>query len=126
MLLFEFEEEFPTVKTYTVDELAQQHGVDVKAIRQQLAKGIKVEKEHTTTVSQAKDIALDHIAEHPDYYDRLSDANLEEEVVDFPDRKKDVTMDKLRSKSSYYNKSGSPTDKHPDLRPKPRRLKSVK
>lgn len=33
--------------------------------------GIEVEKEHTSNVSLAKEIALDHLNELPDYYTRL-------------------------------------------------------
>jgi len=64
-------EQFPSVKTLTVGAIAYKHNVTVKSIRQQLTKGIRVEKEHTTDARVAKEIALDHIAEYPDYYDRL-------------------------------------------------------
>ena len=37
----------------------------------ELAMGIKVEKEHTDNPVLAKRIALDHLAEIPDYYTRL-------------------------------------------------------
>lgn len=37
----------------------------------ELAKGVKVEKEHTTNAHLAKRIALDHLAEMPDYYTKL-------------------------------------------------------
>jgi len=42
----------------------------------QLKKGIEVEKEHTTNEEIAKKIALDHLAEHPDYYTKLLAAGL--------------------------------------------------
>lgn len=42
----------------------------------QLEKGIKVELEHTNNREIAKEIAMDHLAEIPDYYDRLE--NMEE------------------------------------------------
>ena len=74
MRLNEFEEKFPSVKTPTVGAIAHKHNVTVKSIRQQLTKGIKVELEHTTDKSVAKEIALDHLAEFPDYYDRLETA----------------------------------------------------
>lgn len=69
--LLEGEEKFPSVKTYSVEELAKKHGVYVGAIRGQLSKGIKVELEHTTDPDVAREIALDHIAEMPFYYNRL-------------------------------------------------------
>lgn len=40
----------------------------------QLKKGIKVELEHTTDEKVAEEIALDHLDEFPDYYDRLEQA----------------------------------------------------
>ena len=40
-------------------------------LKKQLEKGIKVEMEHTNNKSKAKEIAMDHLSEKPDYYDRL-------------------------------------------------------
>jgi hypothetical protein len=37
----------------------------------QLAMGVKIEQEHTSDPEKAKVIALDHLAEIPDYYTRL-------------------------------------------------------
>lgn len=59
--------------TLSVDELALTHNVSVNQIKAQLQKGIKAEKEHTSDAVIAREIALDHLAEMPDYYDRLSD-----------------------------------------------------
>jgi len=39
----------------------------------ELAKGIKVEQEHTTNEFLAERIALDHLAEMPDYYTKLNE-----------------------------------------------------
>ena len=39
---------------------------------EQLAKGIKVEYEHTNDKEIAKEIAKDHLAEDPDYYIKLA------------------------------------------------------
>ncbi len=58
-------------KTLTVRSLAKLHKVSVEQIERQLAKGIKVEKEHTSKDEVAEEIALDHLKEYPDYYDRL-------------------------------------------------------
>jgi len=41
------------------------------ADKEELQKGIKVEMEHTKNKAIAKRIALDHLAELPDYYTRL-------------------------------------------------------
>ena len=62
------------VKTLSPEAIAKHHGVDVHVIMQQLKKGIKVELEHTTDPKIAREIALDHLKEFPDYYDRLQKA----------------------------------------------------
>jgi len=58
-------------KTLSPAQLAKLHNVSIDAIKAQVDKGIKVEKEHTSSVGLAREIALDHIKEFPDYYDRL-------------------------------------------------------
>ena len=59
------------VKTSTPQQLAVKHKVAASVITSQLKKGIKVELEHTTDKKVAREIALDHIGEYVDYYDRL-------------------------------------------------------
>lgn len=59
------------VPTHGPEQLAKQHGVPVAEIMKQLVKGIRVELEHTTKRSVAREIALDHIKENPKYYDKL-------------------------------------------------------
>ena len=58
-------------KNMTPAEIAKKHNVPLDDIKNQLAKGIKVEKEHTDDEKKARRIALDHLFEIPDYYDRL-------------------------------------------------------
>jgi hypothetical protein len=60
-------------------QLAKKHGAKnynqieamVKSLEKQLNTGIKVEKEHTDNLKQAKEIAMDHLWEDPKYYDKL-------------------------------------------------------
>jgi len=68
-------------KGMSIQDLADHHKVDVDTIKKALAKGIKVEMEHTTDKKIAAEIARDHIREDPKYYDKLSkiEENLEEE-----------------------------------------------
>lgn len=68
--------------TLTVGELAEKHGVSRMDIATQLDKGIKVELEHTKDKSVAREIALDHLAEDPKYYDKLASVELEEQQLD--------------------------------------------
>jgi hypothetical protein len=66
------------VKTLSAEEIAQKHGVSLDTIKDQIAKGIKVEHEHATSDQTAEEIARDHLGERPDYYTKLAKANLEE------------------------------------------------
>jgi len=52
----------------------KKHKVPYDTLFSQLSKGIKVELEHTDDVAVAREIALDHLNELPDYYDRLATA----------------------------------------------------
>lgn len=63
-------------KTLTPKQIAKKHGVSIESINKALEIGIKTEHEHTKDSSIAKEIALDHLAERPDYYDKLKKAGL--------------------------------------------------
>jgi hypothetical protein len=55
----------------SVEDIAKHHQIDVKHIKEQLAKGIEIEHEHTNNKSIAKEIAMDHLWEDADYYTKL-------------------------------------------------------
>ena len=55
----------------TIEQIAKKHNVSPADIQYQLEKGIQVELEHTSSKDQAREIAMDHLVEFPDYYDRL-------------------------------------------------------
>lgn len=59
------------VYSHSPEEIADKHKVKVSMIEEQIVKGIKVELEHTEDEKLAREIALDHLWEIPDYYDRL-------------------------------------------------------
>jgi hypothetical protein len=52
-------------------EIARKHGVSLKYIIRQAEIGSTVEREHVTTHEEAYGIALQHIAEFPNYYKHL-------------------------------------------------------
>ena len=52
----------------SVEDLAKKHDVSVEDIKKELKVGRKVEMEHTDDENLAKEIAMDHIAEYPDFY----------------------------------------------------------
>jgi len=55
----------------TVKDIADKHKVSVEKIEKQIKMGIEVEMEHVDSEELAKEIAMDHLEEIPDYYDRL-------------------------------------------------------
>ena len=60
-------------KTFVNAGKANKLGITEKDVDpKELKMGIKVEYEHTTDSEVAKRIALDHLAEIPDYYTRLA------------------------------------------------------
>lgn len=69
----------------TVKDIADKFKVSVDKIEAQIKKGVKIEMEHTDDKERATEIAMDHITEFPDYYDRLikmeKDAEKEFETV---------------------------------------------
>ncbi|NIP29699.1 MAG: hypothetical protein GTO02_05370 [Candidatus Dadabacteria bacterium] len=50
------------------EDLAEKHGVDLKDIEKEIEVGVRIEMEHTDDKEIAKEIAMDHIFEFPDYY----------------------------------------------------------
>ena len=55
-------------KGMSVNDLAKKHKVGIKDIEKEIKVGTKIEMEHTDSKKIAKEIAMDHIAEFPDYY----------------------------------------------------------
>ncbi len=76
----------------TVEAIAKKHRLDVSFIQKQLDIGEPIEHEHTKDHELAKEIALQHLDEIPDYYTRLKkmEASAKKEHQKF----KDVTEGK--------------------------------
>ena len=55
----------------TVEQIAKKHRLDTSFIQKQLDMGEPIEHEHTQDHELARDIALQHLDEIPDYYTRL-------------------------------------------------------
>jgi hypothetical protein len=58
-------------KTPSLSDIKKKSGTSDAKIDAQLKKGTKVEREHTKSDAEAREIARDHLDELPDYYDRL-------------------------------------------------------
>lgn len=52
-------------------DIANKFGVTTKMVKDQIKKGKKVESEHTSDEEKQNEIASDHVAEFPDYYERI-------------------------------------------------------
>ena len=79
---------------YTPESIASLHNVSVQDILDQIEKGIKVEREHTTDEAEARIIAMDHLVELPDYYTRLD--KMEEEGLQELEQEKKSLKEKLK------------------------------
>jgi hypothetical protein len=55
----------------SINEIAKKHNVSIDDILEQLAIGVKIEKEHTDDIYTAIEIAKDHLFEFPTYYTEL-------------------------------------------------------
>ena len=67
-------------------DIAKHHNVSVDVLVDEFKKGISVEMEHTSDREIAKEIALDHLFEDPNYYTKL--ASVEEGLAHgYPDQK---------------------------------------
>jgi GNAT superfamily N-acetyltransferase len=64
--------------TLTIQEIAEKHNVEIDYVIDQLVKGTEHEMEHTDIMEVAKKIALHHVAETPDYYEKLDKMELED------------------------------------------------
>lgn len=57
----------------TIEDLANHQNTDIETLIQQMEKGVSIEMEHTTDLSVAAEITMDHIYEDLYYYDKLED-----------------------------------------------------
>ena len=76
----------------TVEQIAKKHRMEVSFIQKQLDMGEPIEHEHTKNHDLAKDIALQHLDEIPDYYTRLikMERSAKKEHKKFKDVKEDL------------------------------------
>ncbi len=93
----------PKIKSHkTVEQIAKKHRLDVSFIQNQLDMGEPIEHEHTKDHELARDIALQHLDEIPDYYTRLK--KMESDAKKHHKKFKDVNEEGLRD---WFGKSKS-------------------
>lgn len=64
----------------TIEDIARKHSVFVGTIKLALEKGIKVESEHTIDKKVAREIAMDHLWEDHEYYNKLKKMEAKEQT----------------------------------------------
>lgn len=74
----------------SLEDIARKHSVFLGTIKKELEMGLKVEREHTTDPEKAREIAMDHLVEFPDYYSRLD--KMEKEATSKQKETKETTM----------------------------------
>ena len=99
----------PKLKSHkTVEQIAKEHRLDVSFIQKQLDIGEPIEHEHTKDHDLARDIALQHLDEIPDYYTRLKkmEADAKKHHKKFKDVKEE-TKSGDEGLRDWFNKSKS-------------------
>ncbi len=88
----------------TVEQIAKKHRLNVSFIQKQLDMGEPIEHEHTKDHELAREIALQHLSEIPDYYTRLKkmEADAKKEHKKF----KDVSVSEGTLHHWYQGSSG--------------------
>jgi hypothetical protein len=76
----------------SLSDIAKKHKVSLGDLTDEFKKGYKVEREHTTDTDIAKEIAMDHLFEDPNYYTKL--------------KKIEETIQKVDNKWVVYRKTG--------------------
>ncbi len=76
------EEDELNKKTLSVEDLAKKHNLSVSDVEDLIDTGTKVEMEHTKDKKIAREIAMDHLKEKPDYYKKLKQYVESEEKLD--------------------------------------------
>jgi hypothetical protein len=96
----------------TVEQIAKKHRMDVSFIQKQLDMGEPIEHEHTKNHELAKEIALQHLDEIPDYYTRLKkmETDAKKHHKKFKDVKEETTSGD-EGLHDWFNKSKSSDDK---------------
>ena len=106
---------------HTPKTIAKLHNVSVEDILYQIAKGMKVEMEHTDSKEKARVVSMDHLVEFPDYYDRLD--KMEKEAK--KDLKQEMVSGEVVGTSGYDGGGMAPQDNIPYAKGDSRRPKAL-
>lgn len=81
----------------SIEDIAKKFNKSVDFIKKQIELGIKIESEHTNDMERAREIAMDHLSEIPDYYDRLIPMEKKAE--------KEYLREHIKERLSYFKKN---------------------
>jgi len=122
--LFKLKENYPPYKANQVQQVrykasdtftndrkkAKKLGYLEEIDREELKKGIEVEKEHTDDLRIAMKIALDHLAEDPKYYTKLATLGLEEMKLFSKDWWLDIITEEILNEGGAAGHMAHPFD----------------
>jgi 5'(3')-deoxyribonucleotidase len=94
-------------RTPGVRELAQKYMTTPAAVHRALARGIKVEFEHTDDIEVASEIAMDHLGERLDYYIKLAKIENEsdDDAVAIPGEPVSAAMSRMNARPDDQSKA---------------------
>lgn len=87
----------------SLSDISEKHKVSKEKIDEQLKMGIEVEKEHTDDEEKAKEIAMDHLTEDPEYYSKLK--KIEKAEVKSKTKYSDVIVKNNEGKILFLRRS---------------------
>jgi hypothetical protein len=95
----------------TIEAIAKKHNVSLDYAKEQLAKGIKVESEHTNDIQKQTEIAIDHLFEFIEYYNELEkmETNLKAKETQM-ENKENIEFGSPLKKAAYYMTNKIPVD----------------
>jgi len=80
----------------SINDIATKHNVSMEHLQKQIEMGIAVEQEHTDDTILAREIAMDHLTEDPNYYTKLKDMESKPDSNSF-DIEKEIIADEPTS-----------------------------
>lgn len=93
----------------TIKDIAKKYDVSEDVVLSKLKKGIKVELEHTSDQKIATEIAMDHLMEMLDYYDKLEtieendNSDMINGIIDLLKQVKDIENRKEMANKQLFN-----------------------
>lgn len=95
-----------------IDSIAEKHNVSVDQINKQVEMGTKIEREHTDSDKIAREIALDHLTEDPEYYTKLKKMETESRHIRISSLVPLSVLNEANADVSVYKVTSGANGKH--------------